>query len=177
VARAGKIALAVAVLGVKHGGMNKHPRKSLTFPSPLGPMSLVEENGDICALSWGGGDHGQDETPLLSEARAQITAYFDHRLTRFDLPMSCPSTPFQHGVLESMMSIPFGATKTYGQIAGYVLGSAQAVGRACGANPIPILIPCHRVIGAHGLGGYSGGGGIESKLFLLRHEGAAGLLI
>jgi methylated-DNA-[protein]-cysteine S-methyltransferase len=95
----------------------------------------------------------------------------------FDLPMSCPSTPFLHGVLESMMSIPYGKTKTYGEIADYVHGSAQAVGRACGANPLPILIPCHRVLGATTLGGFSGNGGVESKVFLLRLEGAAGLLI
>ncbi|MFT5160182.1 MAG: methylated-DNA-[protein]-cysteine S-methyltransferase, partial [Paracoccaceae bacterium] len=99
------------------------------------------------------------------------------QLKMFDVEMSFPSSAFQHGVLESMMSIPFGSTKTYGEIADYVEGSAQAVGNACGANPIPILIPCHRVLGANSLGGFSGSGGVESKVFLLRLEGAAGLLI
>ncbi|MCB1350992.1 MAG: MGMT family protein, partial [Maritimibacter sp.] len=68
-------------------------------------------------------------------------------------------------------------TRTYGEIAADLGASAQAVGNACGANPIPILIPCHRVLGATGLGGYSGAGGIETKVALLRLEGAGGLLI
>jgi len=76
-----------------------------------------------------------------------------------------------------MCAIPFGETRTYGEIAAELDASAQAVGNACGANPIPILIPCHRVLGAASLGGFSGAGGIETKVALLRHEGAAGLLI
>ena len=75
------------------------------------------------------------------------------------------------------MAIRFGETRTYGQIARQLGATAQAVGQACGANPIPILIPCHRVIGADGLGGYSGAHGVETKMALLRHEGAAGLLL
>ncbi len=154
--------------------------QSLTFASPLGTMCVVQEGTDITRLFWGDGldvDPAAQATPLLIDARAQLMAYFSGRLKRFDLPLSCPATPFQHGVLESMMSISYGRTKTYGQIAGYVDGSAQAVGRACGANPLPILIPCHRVVGAHGPGGYSGHGGIEAKLFLLRLEHAEGILI
>ncbi len=148
------------------------------FESPIGWITVTQEGEDIVRLSWK--DHGaeiQATTLLLADAQAQLRAYFEHRLEMFDLPMSCPSTPFQHGVLESMLSIPFGMTKTYGDIADYVEGSAQAVGRACGANPIPILIPCHRVLGATTLGGFSGHGGIETKIYLLRHEGAAGLLL
>lgn len=151
--------------------------KSLSFQSPLGWITVTQENGDITSLNWGQQPVGNSGDPLLLDAREQITAYFAKRLTMFDLPMSCPSTPFQHGVLEAMMSIPFGSTKTYGDIAGYVEGSPQVVGRACGANPIPILIPCHRVVGANTLGGFSGPGGVETKVWLLRHEGAAGLLI
>ncbi len=151
--------------------------KTLSFESPIGWITVTEEGGDITRLDWGDRAAAGSATPLLSEARDQIAAYFDHRLTMFDLPMSCPSTPFQHGVYESMLSIPFGHTKTYGDIADYVEGSAQAVGRACGSNPIPILIPCHRVVGKSGLGGFSGRGGVETKVWLLRHEGAAGLLL
>ncbi len=76
-----------------------------------------------------------------------------------------------------MRAIPFGETRTYGEIAAALGASAQAVGTACGANPIATLIPCHRVLGAASLGGYSGAGGIETKVALLRLEGAAGLLI
>jgi len=148
-----------------------------SFPSPLGWISLSAEDDHITALTWGDKRWADAPSPLLTEAGAQLAAYFDHRLEMFDLPLSCPSTPFVYGVLEAIMSINFGETKTYGDIADYVLGSAQAVGRACGQNPIPILIPCHRVLGATSLGGFSGNGGVESKVFLLRHEGAAGLLL
>ncbi len=151
--------------------------KRASFTSPLGWVTLTEEGDLITSLSWGEARVLDEPSALLADAGVQLAAYFDGRLQMFDLPMSCPSTPFLHGVLESMMSIPYGKTKTYGEIANYVQGSAQAVGRACGANPLPILIPCHRVLGATTLGGFSGNGGVESKVFLLRLEGAAGLLI
>ncbi|MFQ5438037.1 MAG: methylated-DNA--[protein]-cysteine S-methyltransferase [Paracoccaceae bacterium] len=150
---------------------------SLSFDSPLGWITVTSDGETVTALDWSDERRPNLPTPLLYEARDQIKAYFADRLRRFDLPMSCPSTPFQHAVFESMMSIPFGGTKTYGEIAVYTEGSPQAVGRACGANPIPILIPCHRVVGANGLGGYSGRGGIETKVFLLRHERAGGVLL
>ena len=76
-----------------------------------------------------------------------------------------------------MASIPFGETLTYGDIARRIEAPAQAVGQACGANPIPVIIPCHRVLGAKTLGGFSAKGGVETKGWLLRHEHAAGLLI
>ncbi len=85
---------------------------------------------------------------------------------------------FQRAVCDAMSAIPFGETLTYGDIAKLTGNSAQAVGNACGANPIPIIIPCHRVMGAGGkLVGFSGAGGVETKVQLLRLEGAAGLLI
>jgi methylated-DNA-[protein]-cysteine S-methyltransferase len=148
-----------------------------SFPSPLGWVTVTEEDGYVARLVWGKRRVEDEPTALLADVGAQLAAYFDGRLTMFDVEMSFPSSPFQHGVLESMMSIPYGSTKTYGDIADYVQGSAQAVGNACGANPIPILIPCHRVLGANSLGGFSSNGGVESKVFLLRLEGAAGLLI
>jgi methylated-DNA-[protein]-cysteine S-methyltransferase len=76
-----------------------------------------------------------------------------------------------------MSAIPLGETRTYGDLARELGAAAQPVGNACGANPIPVIIPCHRVLGANGLGGFSGSGGVETKVALLRHEGAAGLLI
>ena len=76
-----------------------------------------------------------------------------------------------------MRAIPFGETRTYGEIAKAVGAPAQAVGQACGANTIPVIIPCHRVTGTGGLGGFSGMGGVETKVELLRHEGAYSLLI
>ena len=76
-----------------------------------------------------------------------------------------------------MQAIPFGDTLTYGDIARRLGAPAQAVGQACGGNPIPVIIPCHRVLGARSLGGFSAAGGVDTKVWLLRHEGAAGLLI
>ena len=76
-----------------------------------------------------------------------------------------------------MLDIDFGYTKTYGELAEIVKGSAQAVGQSCGANPVPVIIPCHRVVGANGLDGFFGAGGIETKVELLRLEGGYSLLI
>lgn len=148
---------------------------NLSFQSPVGWLTVAGDDEVVTRLSWGR-QPAWGVTPLLNEAQAQVTAYFDHALRRFDLPLSFPATPFQHAVLESMFSIDFGTTRSYGEIAAYVGASPQAVGRACGANPVPIIIPCHRVVGASSLGGYSGRGGLETKVFLLRHEGAASLL-
>jgi methylated-DNA-[protein]-cysteine S-methyltransferase len=86
-------------------------------------------------------------------------------------------TDFQRDVCDAMSAIPFGYTRTYGEIAKDLGVPAQAVGQACGGNPIAVIIPCHRVMGAKGLTGFSGAGGVETKVALLRHEGAAGLLI
>jgi methylated-DNA-[protein]-cysteine S-methyltransferase len=143
--------------------------------SPFGPLTLTEEAGQIIALDWEDNASGTP-TPLLAEAIRQLSAYFDHRLTTFDLPFDW-GTGLHEKVRRAMAAIPFGETRTYGEIARIVDAPAQAVGQACGANPLPILIPCHRVLGASGLGGFSAKGGVETKVALLRHEGAASLLI
>lgn len=149
-------------------------RREASLPSPLGPLTVEETDGVLTALHWRGG--GADSSDLLDEAAAQLTAYFNGKLTRFDLP--CDWGQGLHAkVRRAMAGIPTGETRTYGQIAHAVGAPAQAVGQACGANPLPIIIPCHRVLGASGLGGFSAKGGVETKVWLLRHEGAAGLLI
>lgn len=142
--------------------------------SPFGPLTLVQADGLIVALHWG--CEKGDGSPLLDEAVAQMRAYFDRRSTRFDLPLDWGSG-LNAKVRRAMAMIPQGETRTYGDIARQVDAPAQAVGQACGANPIPIIIPCHRVLGRNGLGGFSAPGGVETKVALLRHEGAAGLLI
>ncbi|MEM9127769.1 MAG: methylated-DNA--[protein]-cysteine S-methyltransferase, partial [Pseudomonadota bacterium] len=96
---------------------------------------------------------------------------------RFDLPYRVTVSDFQRQVCDLMFAIPLGETRTYGDIAKDLDQPAQLVGAACGANPIPVIIPCHRVLAANGLGGFSGDGGVETKVALLRHERAAGLLI
>jgi methylated-DNA-[protein]-cysteine S-methyltransferase len=144
----------------------------LSLHSPVGDLTLSEDDGAIVALDWGWGA-AQTPTPLLQEAKRQLERYFDGALTAFDLPLRPHGTAFRHRVWTAMGRIPYGATRSYGQLAAEVGGPARAVGGACGANPIPILIPCHRVLAAHGsLGGYSGEGGVETKAFLLRLEGA-----
>lgn len=150
---------------------------TIRVPTQFGVLSVTETEGAITRVTWDGPAEGE-VTPLLREAARQIEAYDAGRLTRFDLPLRVEGSAFQRAVCEAMLQIPFGETRTYGEIARALDHPAQAVGRACGGNPIPVLIPCHRVLGAGGkLTGFSGKGGVETKVALLRHEGAGGLLI
>ena len=142
--------------------------------TPFGPVTLTEADGMIARLDWRA--EKVEATPLLSEAIRQLLAYFDRRLAVFDLPLA-HGAGLHEKVRRAMVAIPFGETRSYGDIARAIGAPAQAVGQGCGANPLPILIPCHRVLGARTLGGFSAPGGIETKVALLRHEGAAGLLI
>lgn len=146
-----------------------------TVDSPVGRLRIVEEDGAIVRLNWGEG--GADETPLLRAAETQLAEYFAGTREVFDLPLHVEGSAFQRAVCDAMLAIPFGYTRTYGEIAKDVGVPAQAVGQACGGNPIPIIIPCHRVMGAKGLTGFSGAGGVETKVALLRLEGAGGFLI
>jgi methylated-DNA-[protein]-cysteine S-methyltransferase len=148
---------------------------SLTRDTPLGPVTLLEEDGALIALDWGG--QGADHTPLLDLAHRQLAEYFAGTRKVFDLPLAPRVSARQRRFLDALMAIPFGETMTYGQIAHETGMSAQGAGQACGANPIAIVIPCHRVIGTGNLGGFSARGGVETKVALLRHEGAASLLI
>jgi methylated-DNA-[protein]-cysteine S-methyltransferase len=144
---------------------------SATFPSPFGPVTLHEQGGELDRLDWRGG--GGDPTPLLAEAGRQLTAYFAGTLRTFDLPLATGKDPF----LMALTNIPFGETRSYGDLARVLGLPAQAIGQMCGRNRLPIFIPCHRVLGRNTLGGFSAPGGIETKVALLRHEGAAGLLL
>lgn len=147
----------------------------LTVETQFGPLTLHEDAGAIVRLTWEAG--GVDETPLLIEAARQLRAYDASQLQVFDLPLAVGGSDFQKTVCAQMEAIPFGETVTYGDIARALGAPAQAVGSACGGNPIPVIIPCHRVMGAKGLTGFSGKGGVETKVALLRHEGAGGFLI
>ena len=149
----------------------------ITVDTRFGRLGLEEQDGAIVRVVWDGVDDAP-ESPLLQEAAAQMRAYDAGRLQRFDLPLRVAGSAFQQAVCAQMSAIPFGETRTYGEIASALGQSAQSVGGACGGNPIPIIIPCHRVMGAGGrLTGFSGAGGVETKVALLVHEGAAGLLI
>jgi len=141
--------------------------------TPIGPVALRLRAGRIGALVWG---RDGDEGALVQEGLRQLAEYFAGQRQDFDLPLDW-GEGLNGAVRRAMAAIPFGETRTYGEISRLVGAPAQAVGQACGANPIPILIPCHRVLGAKTLGGFSAPGGVETKVALLRHEGAAGLLI
>lgn len=143
----------------------------LSLHSPIGDLTVSAHDGRIVALDWGWG-RDQEPTPLLKHALSQLEAYFDGSLERFELPLAPAGSRFQRQVWEQMCAIPRGGTRTYGEIAEAIGGSARSVGTACGANPIPVIIPCHRILAANGLGGYSGDGGVETKVALLRLEGA-----
>ena len=149
---------------------------SITVPSPFGPLSITEHEGHIVALNWCETDDNQS-TPLLEEASHQMAAYFDGSLKKFDLPLAPKGNQFQQDVCKAMLDIPYGETRTYGDIA-ILLGTyGQPVGQACGGNTIPIIIPCHRVLATGGLGGYSGEGGGERKIELLKLEGGYPYLV
>ena len=142
-----------------------------TMQSPLGFLTVTEENRAITALSFGGDRETSPPTPLLQEAYRQLTAYFSGTRRTFDLPLSPRGTPFQTAVWQALCAIPYGETRTYGEIAAAVgkPSACRAVGMANHNNPIPIFIPCHRVIGRNGtLTGYAGG--LERKGKLLHLE-------
>ena len=147
----------------------------ILFDTPFGAMGLAEEDGAIRRLYLPNSPTPRlmcHETPLLAEGRRQLTEYFSGTRRRFDLPLAPEGTAFQTQVWAALKDIPWGETRSYGQVA-QAIGNpkaSRAVGSANHRNPIPILIPCHRVIGADGsLVGY--GGGLDLKRALLSLEG------
>jgi methylated-DNA-[protein]-cysteine S-methyltransferase len=148
----------------------------LSLLTNLGDLTISEDDGAIVALDWGRG-RDQAETPLLRRARDQLQAYFDGKRLTFDLPLAPHGSAFQKRVWAALCAIPPGETRSYADIARAIGSAPRAVGGANGANPIPIVIPCHRVVAADGsLGGYSGGEGPATKRFLLDLESRALLL-
>ena len=144
----------------------------LSLHTPIGDISVSEEDGAIVAVDWGWGSE-QSETALLRRARDQLHAYFDGELTEFDLPLAPAGTAYQRRVWQALCAIPYGATRSYLDIAHTAGGSPRSVGQANGSNPIPIIIPCHRVVATTHLGGYSGGDGLATKRWLLALEARA----
>ena len=138
---------------------------------PVGPVTVEDDGGAIVRIAFGAAAD-QSLSPLTGLAFGQLAAYFAGQLREFDLPLAPCGTPFQRRVWAALRDIPYGETRSYGEIARAVgcPGGARAVGLANNRNPIAIVIPCHRVIGADGsLVGY--GGGLDVKRALLRLEG------
>lgn len=143
----------------------------ISLHSPVGDLTVFEEDGALVALDWGW-VADQSVTPLLRRTQTSLDAYFDGALKDFDLPLKPVGTAHQQKVWQAMREIPYGETQSYGEIADKIGSGAQAVGTACGHNPLAIVIPCHRVLAAKGaIGGFSGGTGVETKIALLKLEG------
>ena len=153
------------------------PRVHTVLPSPIGPLTAVRHDGVLVGLTMGPPELsypeqlGPRDDAALADVRDQLTEYFAGQRTTFDLALRASGNPLQLAVWELISAIPYGATRSYGELA-RDLGDrtlAQAVGTACGRNPLPVVVPCHRVVGADGsLVGF--GGGLPRKRFLLDLE-------
>ena len=153
------------------------PLHSAVISSPLGLLELTASIDGLQSVAFAADDDLVEPVGLLRIAASQLHDYFDGHRKSFTIPLNTSGTPWQESVWESVRSIPFGSTATYGQIALSLNknGAARAVGSANGSNPVPIFTPCHRVIGASGaLAGYRGG--IERKAYLLELESGQGSL-
>lgn len=149
----------------------------------MGELGVAVDDTGVCRVDFRGapvlpgersrsGTRQRAEDPVLADAVAQLTAYFAGTLTRFDVPLSIPGgSEFERAVWGELIAIPYAEMRTYGQIAAAVgdVAAARAVGVACNRNPVPVIVPCHRVVGAGGtLVGF--GGGLPRKRFLLELE-------
>lgn len=142
-----------------------------TVESPLGPLTVAARDGAIVALRFGGSARWEPAGGVLDEAARQLDEYFAGARRAFDLPLAPAGTPFRRRVWQALRTIPWGRTRSYGAVARALGTAPRAVGGACAANPIPIIVPCHRVVAAGGgLGGFSGGEGCDTKRRLLEHE-------
>ena len=155
---------------------------TISLETPVGRVSVTANEEAVVRATWVRGAGGESDAPedspetdhpVLRRAAAQLREYFAGTRRDFDLPLAPAGGDLQQAVCRALLEIPFGQTRSYGDLARALGVAAQPVGRACGGNPIPIFIPCHRVLAAEGrTGGFSGGTGVETKLALLRHEGA-----
>lgn len=155
------------------------------LPSPVGALTLVASDDALHAVLWEDDDPARvrtgavtraDDHPVLREAVAQLQAYFAGRLRIFDLPLGFVGTDFQKAVWAGLLAIPYGETRSYGALAATIgrPGASRAVGAANGRNPISIIAPCHRVVGASGaLTGFAGGLAVKERLLRLERGGVA----
>ena len=136
----------------------------ISFVSLLGPITIFEEGGKIISLLFSYSEHS-DSSPLLEKAKEEIEEYFQGKRKTFDLPLDAKGTELQKRVWKELLDIRYGETLSYGEIGDRIGTKAyRAIGNACGKNPIPILIPCHRVVGKDNIGGFSLGLDLKRKL-------------
>ena len=157
--------------------MNKSAHQySLVMNSPLGRLGVQTANEKIQRLDYLAGSvrlrtaSGEFERKVERE----LGNYFDNPATGFSIPLELAGTAFQQRVWQALTRIPFAGTLSYGELAASLGSGARAVGNACRHNPVPIIVPCHRVVAAHGIGGYAGstsGPVLDRKRWLLEHEG------
>ncbi len=145
------------------------------FPRPPCLLGIRTDGEHLTGLDYifSGSEPLAPCTPLAKEVAAQLDSYFGDAGYSFDLPVELQGTPFQRRVWQALVSIPSGETSTYGAIAQRLASSPRAVGNACRSNPLPVIVPCHRVVSASGLGGYAGhtsGRNMSIKRWLLAHE-------
>jgi methylated-DNA-[protein]-cysteine S-methyltransferase len=143
---------------------------SVVIDSPVGQLTVSATPEAITSIAWTHDPQGEPNA-LLVEARRQFQAYFAGRLRCFDLPLTITGSPFDKRVWDAMRQIPYGQTRSYGELAMEVGSGPRAIGGACGRNRLPIVIPCHRVLASNGIGGFSGGTGLPTKRTLLALEG------
>lgn len=150
------------------------------YDTEIGPIGIGENNGEITDIFFAGNDEPADkaqmelfETPLIKEAWRQLSEYMQGKLKTFHLPLAPKGTAFQRAAWDALLTVPYGETRSYGQIAAQVGNpkACRAIGMANNRNPIAIVIPCHRVIGANGkLVGYGGGLHIKEHLLSLEKQ-------
>jgi len=143
--------------------------------APFGQLGLREEHGRLAEISFllQTLPEKPPASPLLKEAAKQLRSYFRDPRARFELPLAANGSAFQQRVWQAMCEIPAGSTSTYGALAKAIGSAPRAVGQACGANPLPIIVPCHRVLSASGQGGFMhsrAAGPLSIKHWLLAHE-------
>ena len=147
-------------------------QNAIQIETPVGRLTLIESGGALARIRWRDSTSG-DSTLLLAEAARQIAAYFSGDLKMFDLPLADVPPGAAADARAAMIGVPYGQTATYGALAALTGVHPREFGQLCGANPLPIVVPCHRVLPASGFGHYSGGEGPRTKSWLLAHEGAA----
>mgnify|MGYP002084159413 CR=1 FL=1 len=145
--------------------------------TPFGKLGIRCDERDLFGIDFLSATEKSQRASnaLAQEVCEQLLAYFANPDTKFSVPLKPNGTAHQQKVWQAMCNIPRGKTRSYGEIAAELKSAAQAVGQACGANPIPIIIPCHRIVGKSGLGGFmrhASGESIDIKRWLLAHEGA-----